>query len=139
MKASHHGVCSWSKCSNVYHPQADNSGVYYDCGVYFGRAKIYISYNRKVNGLMLHFCIYASVEIYRWWSTDFFFFIVHARFLGFISWNKGMLHNFDKKILVLFMNEIVPFVFSISKNRRNGEVRVIRWIICSGNHCASPL
>ena len=53
MKASYNGVCPWGKCSHVYHPKADNSGIYNDNGVYSGRAKIYTSNFWKVNGPLL--------------------------------------------------------------------------------------
>ncbi|KAG6772814.1 hypothetical protein POTOM_024237 [Populus tomentosa] len=43
MVSSYNGVCPWGKCSHVYHPKADNSGIYNDNGVYSGRAKIYTS------------------------------------------------------------------------------------------------
>lgn len=42
LKDSHHGVCPWSKCSNVYHPSEDHSGIYDACGVYSGGAEVYI-------------------------------------------------------------------------------------------------
>ncbi|XP_042987728.1 UDP-N-acetylglucosamine transporter UGNT1 isoform X5 [Carya illinoinensis] len=40
----HYGVCPWSKCSHVHHPQADYCGIYNGCGVYSGRAEVHAFY-----------------------------------------------------------------------------------------------
>jgi hypothetical protein len=53
LKASYNGVCPWGKCSHVYHPKTDNSGIYNDHGVHSGRAEICTANFWKVIGPFL--------------------------------------------------------------------------------------
>lgn len=42
VKVNHHGIYSWHKCSDVYHPKTDYCGFYHDRGVSFNRTETLI-------------------------------------------------------------------------------------------------